>query len=205
MMVLLTGGTGLLGKELIQYFDSIDVPSHEVFDITRSFNKGSYDLVIHCAAYTDVVKAETDQQECFDVNVMGTMNLTSNYWNTPLVYISSEYVNHPQNYYSLTKRFAEDFVKFNHKKHLIIRTLFKPSPFPYNKAFIDQFTQGDYVDVIAKLIAQEIKKWDQRTSKVIYVGTGRKTIHELARQTRPDVGIMSVKDIKQVKLPKDYL
>jgi len=68
---------------------------------------------------------------------------------------------------------------------------------------VDQFTTGDYVDVIAPLVAKEIENWDKK-SKTIYVGTGRKTIFDLAKQTR-DVTPNSVDDITDVKLPKDYL
>jgi len=206
-MILLTGGTGLLGKALFQYFDNIDCPSHDALDITKPVfgNRGSYDLIIHSAAYTDVVRAEVDQKQCFDVNVYGTLNLLNAFSTLPMVYISTEYAKDPLNYYSLTKRFAEESIKNYKHNYLIIRTLFKPRPFPFEKAFVDQYTQGDYVDVIAPMIAKIIKDWDRQTGGIVYVGTGRKTIYELAKQTRPDVGQISVEDIKDVKLPKDYL
>ena len=91
------------------------------------------------------------------------------------------------------------------RPYLIIRTLFKPRPYPFNVAFGDQYTRGDYVDVIAKLIAKAIKKWDKKTSKTIHVGTRRKTLYELAKQTRPDVKMNSIHDIKGVTIPADYL
>jgi dTDP-4-dehydrorhamnose reductase len=206
-MILLTGSTGLLGKYLMKYFNNIDMPSHEEMDITKVPLKPAlidYDLIIHAAAYTDVVKAETEREKCFDTNVIGTMNMIAKAKSIPFVFISTEYAHNPQNYYSLTKAFAEDLIKHFGDRYLIIRTLFKPSPFPFEKAFIDQYTQGDYVPVIAALIAAEIKRWDRRTSKTIYVGTGRKTIYDLAKITKPDVGKMSVDDVKEVKLPKDY-
>lgn len=89
------------------------------------------------------------------------------------------------------------------KNYLIIRTLFKPNPWPFKYAFADQMTQGDYVDVIAPLIAKEIKKWDLK-SKVIYVGTGRKSMFDLAKRTKKDVKPNSVNDLP-FKRPKDYL
>jgi dTDP-4-dehydrorhamnose reductase len=179
-----------------------EAPPHAQFDLTTDFPIYDCDMVVHCAAYTNVTRAETDRLECFNVNVYGTLNLLEKYKNKPFVFISSEYAHKPVNFYALTKSLAEQLVE-THPSHLIIRTLFKPRPWAHPKAFADQYTQGDYVDVIAPLIAEEIKNWDKR-SKTIYVGTGRKTIFDLARQTR-DVEPISVDEIKDVKLPKDYL
>lgn len=199
LSILLTGASGLLGTNLsIQ----ADRPSHVELDITKPVKTGKYSLVIHSAAYTKVPKAETDRLECFDVNVRGTLNLLEAYPTTPFVYISSEYAHNPVNFYSITKSLAEQLVT-THPNYLIIRTLFKPYPWPYEKAFTDQFTQGDYVQLIAPLIEKEIKEWD-RKSKMIYVGTGRKTIFDLAQRSRPDIRPMLLKDITNVKLPQDY-
>lgn len=197
-MILLTGASGLLGTHLKI---KADRPSHSDLNILYPFTVKSYDLIIHAAAYTDVEKAEIDMAECYAVNVRGTRNLLEAYPDTPFVYISSEYANNPINFYSKTKQIAEKEVK-KHPQYLIIRTLFKPRPWKYPKAFIDQYTQGDYVDVIAPLIKKAIKEWDGE-NKTIYIGTGRKTIFELAKQTR-DVEPISVDDIKGVRLPKDY-
>lgn len=201
MKILLIGASGLLGRHLTI---EADRPSHQDLDIVEPIQTpGKYDLIIHCAAYTDVEGAETNGKiKCFEANVLGTWNLVQVYSDTPFVYISSEYAKTPVNFYSLTKRMAEELVA-SHSNHLIIRTLFKQRPWKYEKAFIDQFTMGDYVDVIAPLIEKEILKWD-RKSKMIYVGTGRKRIYDLAKKSKPDVGIMSIRDIK-VKLPADYL
>ncbi len=196
--VLLTGAGGLLGTHLKI---EADRPSHYELDITKPMWFKDYDLIVHCAAYTDVAGAETDKLECFNVNVLGTLNLLLTYPNTPFVYISSEYAKNPVNFYSLTKSMGEQLVT-THPNYLIIRTLFKPTPWPFEKAYIDQFTLGDYVDVIAEKIDKEITAWD-RKSKMIYVGTGRKSMFDLARETRPDVKPNSIQESK-VKIPSDY-
>ena len=200
---LLTGGSGLLGRELQKHIQ-VDAPSHKEFDITCPQRRGEYGLIIHAAAYTNVAKAETEREECFEVNVQGTHKLLLAYPDTPFVYISSEYAHKPVNFYSITKLGAEEVVKTKSDKYLIIRTLFKPTPFPFNRAFADQYTQGDYVDVIAPLMVDAIYKWDRQTCKTIYVGTGRKTMLELAERTRPFVIPNSIKDIKNVTIPADY-
>ena len=133
------------------------------------------------------------------MNVIGTQNLVNAYFDVPFVYISSEYAKNPLGVYAMSKAMGESVVKA-HPHHLIIRTLFKPTPYPYEYAYEDQFTQGDYVDVIGKLIADEIKAWDG-TSKTIYVGTGRKRMIDLAKRTRPDV---KPNRITNPIIPHDY-
>lgn len=184
MRILLTGGSGRLGTEL-QKLAGFDAPTHSEFDITNPPKK-SYKLVIHAAAYTNVDKAETDTEECFRVNTGGTARLVSAYRNTPFVYISSEHANKPVNMYSASKLAGEEIVK-THPRHLIIRTLFKQRPWLYDNAWTDQITCGDYTDTIAKLILAAINEWDTYECKTILVGTGEKSIYELAKMTKPDV------------------
>lgn len=209
MKCLLTGSSGLLGKHL--KLQAVR-PAHNELDITKitetwgSPNK-DIDLLVHCAAFTDVQKAEEigyGRDECFDVNVKGTLNLLQAYPNTPFVYISSEYAHNPVNFYSLTKSLAEQLVTYHSAPYLIIRTLFKKKPWEYEYAFKDKFTLGDYVDVIASKIDKEIAEWDRKSSKLIYVGTGRKSYFELAKETKIDVKPNSIRDVTGVKIPPDY-
>lgn len=204
--ILVTGGTGKLSIELKKHLDGHYVGSQDL-DFTKKIEKEDYDLILHIGAYTDVRKAETEEAEkCFQVNTYGTFNLVQTYKDVPFIYISTEYAKNPIGVYALTKKLGEEVVK-THSNHLIIRTLFKPNPFPFDKAYIDQYTQGDYVDVIAKLLSERVKNWDRKTSGLEYLGTGRKTMFELAKRTRPDVEPNSVQDyIKQtgVKIPTDY-
>jgi dTDP-4-dehydrorhamnose reductase len=205
--ILITGGTGRLATELKKHLDGHYVGSKEL-DFTQNIQKGEYDLILHIGAYTNVRRAEfEDKEKCFMVNVYGTFNLVQTYKDVPFIYISTESAqNPPFSVYSLTKKLGEEIVK-THPNHLILRTLFKPNPFPFQKAYVDQYTQGDYVDVIAKLLAKKVKGWDRKTCKLEYLGTGRKTIFELAKRTRPEVEPNHVDDyIKEagVAIPKEY-
>lgn len=198
-MILLTGAGGLLGRYLqIKAYR----PTHREMDITKPMLPKKFEMIIHAAAYTNVQKADTEKRQCFNVNVYGTLNLLESFPNTPFVYISSEYVKNPVNFYSVTKYLAEELVK-TAENYLIIRTLFKVYPWPFEKAFTDQYTNGDYVNVIAPLIEQEIEKWDGKGKKMVYVGTGRKTIYELAKRTKPDVIPNSIKEMA-VPISADY-
>jgi dTDP-4-dehydrorhamnose reductase len=211
LKILVTGATGRLGKyivpELRNSFE-VEAVGIENWDIIYPFPKGKYDLVVHMAAWTDVRKAEAEANKCFLTNAFGTFNIMKTYKDTPLVYISTEYANKPLGVYALSKRLGEEIVK-THPHHLIIRTSFKPTPFPFPKAYADQFTQGDYIDIMAGVIADKIKSWDRETCEFTYCGTGRKTMLELARRTRPDVTPNSVddynKEIGMNLIPKDYL
>lgn len=204
MRTLLTGGSGLLGRNLKI---EADRPTSQELNITTGgFRLNKYDLIVHCAAYTNTTNAENiEKVKCFNVNVWGTLLLLDAYKDVPFVYISSEYAHDPVNFYSLTKKMAEDLVKI-HPCHLIIRTLFKPYPYPYERAFTDQWTQGDTIDKIAPLIDKAIMEWD-KTSKTIYVGTGRKTLFELAKESKPDVKPNTVEEwskVTGIKYPIDY-
>ncbi len=179
-----------------------DRPSHDELDITKPIVPKPYDLIVHAAAYTDVQGAEINKLSCFQTNVYGTLNLLTAYPNTPFVFISSEYAFKPINFYSLTKYMAEKVVE-TVPNYMIIRTLFKATPWPYEKAFVDQWTQGDSVDVIAPLIDKEIANWDRKGKKLIYVGTGRKRIYDIAIKSKPGVTPNSIKEMK-VPIPSDY-
>ena len=199
---LLTGGSGLLGTEL-QKWGRFFAPPHRMMDITKPDSQWpDADVILHAAAFTSVEGAEVNKDKCFDVNVKGTLNLLNHYSNTPFIFISTEYANNPVNFYGLTKFLAEQLV-MSHSNYLIIRTLFKPKPWPYPYAFRDKFTLGDYSDIIGEKIYKEIEQWDGK-SKLVYIGTGRKSYYELALETNLDVKPNSVHDIKGVKIPIDY-
>jgi len=201
MKYLCTGGSGKLGTELRKYLKG-EYPNHQELDVTRPFVIPECDVVIHMASYTNVDKAEEEPFECFRTNVLGTYRLLEEVANKPFVFISSEH-SRARGVYFESKLIGEMLVENLTKHHLIIRTLFKPNPWPWKYAFTDQITQGDYVDVIAPLIAKTIQEWDFK-SKNILVGTGRKSIFNLAKRTRPDVKPNSVKDLG-LERPSDYL
>ncbi|MBI2593913.1 sugar nucleotide-binding protein [Candidatus Daviesbacteria bacterium] len=207
MRYLITGGSGRLGTEFKKYFKG-HYPTHKELDITE-FTAADWDFIrrktkfiIHMAGYTDVDKAESEKFLCFKTNVFGTYNLLTRFCDKPFVFISTEHVNCKGVYFQ-SKLMGELLVKNLAKNYLIIRTLFKPSPWAFEYAFADQMTQGDYVDVIARMIAKKIKQWNGK-SEIVYVGTGRKTMFDLAKRTKSDVKPNSVNDLP-FKRPKDYL
>lgn len=204
--ILITGGTGRLAAELKKHLEG-EYVGIEHWDIAYDIPDKKYDLILHMAAYTDVARAEKEKHKCFRTNAYGTFNLIQKYIDTPFIYISTEYANKPLGVYALTKKIGEEVVA-THPNHLILRTSFKPTPWPFPFAYEDQYTQGDYVDVIAKMLSERVKSWDRKTSALEYLGTGRKTILELAQRTRPDVQPNKVEEYNQKLgielIPHDY-
>lgn len=208
-MILLTGGSGLLGTELQKYIDCY-APTHDELDVLHSvIVPKETSMIVHCAAYTDVEEAENNQSMCYGVNVEGTSNLAR--LKIPMVYISTEYVfdgekgnyteedqTNPINYYAKTKEWGE--AASTQTESLRIRVLFKPSPWKYPRAFTDQYTSGDYVEAIAPMIAMAVKNYPDRHT-ILNIGTGRKSIYWLAKETR-NVGKIERSEV-EVDLPYD--
>lgn len=221
-MILLTGGNGRLGKELKQLLDVVAPPSQDL-DITNltsiqaAVANHHPKLLVHAAAYTNVSGAEGEKAKCWQINVEGTRNLVKAALthNLPLVHISTDYVFYGdkgmykeddplgpvRNYYALTKLVAEELVRFV-PKHLVIRTSFRPREWPYPSAFGDVYTSQDYVDVIAPEIALAVKHVQDIPYETLHIATERKSVYDLAKRRKPDVGRGS-KANANVSLPDD--
>ena len=202
-------GNGILGSE-IQKQTGWDIISRKEngFDITQpdkflsyftevldgviAVNK--YNVIVNCIANTDTYS--TSKQDHWEVNYKGIANLVDfcNTMNIKLVHISTDYVYtnsknetseedipiHGNNWYSYTKLLGDAYIELKSKNYLICRGTHKPNPFPYNKAWIDQIGNFDYVDVISNLIINLIKN---NSSGIFNIGTEIKSIFELASRT----------------------
>ncbi len=204
MDILLFGGSGLLGTELLKSCDMvrpihsyIDICDYEsLYDYIRLINPT---IIINAAAITnnrDIIK---DPQDAINTNIIGSANLSliCNRENIRLVYISTDYVysgskgNHkesdsinPENMYAWTKLGGECSVKCV-ENHLIIRTSFGSDKFPYPDAFDNLYTSKDYVDIIAPMI---YKAAISKTIGVLNIGTKMKSMYEYAFRRNENVG-----------------
>jgi dTDP-4-dehydrorhamnose reductase len=87
-----TGAGGQLGRALVQEFagDDVRALTHADWDLEQPPPPLEADLVLHCAAWTDVDGAESHPQEAAAVNVGGTKHAAE--LGAPLVYYSTDYV-----------------------------------------------------------------------------------------------------------------
>jgi len=107
------------------------------------------------------------------------------------------------NYYAFTKAQADNVVQRTllPGRFIVARLSFKKKgPWPYPRAFSDQYTSRDTVDVIADQILQVL--YGHYTG-IVHLGTRRKTVYELAKRQSPEVEPISIHDLKNVVLPKD--
>ena len=199
-------GDGLLGTEIVKqtgwrYFsrkkDGIDITKTSTYaNLLRN-----YTHIINCTGYTNTRDDTRDKH--FSVNVQGVYYLAElcKGFNKKLIHISTDYVyansKHPAketdvplpvaNWYGQSKVIADNIIQsvmMDEKDYLILRGTFKKKPYPYEKAWINLVGNFDYVDVMANLFIKLI----QNDAYGIYnVGTERKNLYTLAKQTNPNV------------------
>lgn len=215
-MIVVTGGSGKLGRTLKRVFPSAQFPARSSFDLC---NQGSLDefmnlappsVLIHTAAMTNIRAAEHDRETCWNTNVKGTQRLVSALQrfapNCYFVYLSTacvfqgdvgnyceDDIPYPKNFYGLTKLVGEQ-IAGRMLRHLIVRTNFVArEPWPYPKAFVDRFGTYLFADDVATALGRLI---NQRMEGLVHVtGDRRMSMFELAQLTTPDVGTLKMADV----------
>ncbi len=148
MKMLVTGAKGMLGQDLCPYFrkrgyevietdyDTLDICDEEM--TKKAISELKPDVIVHCAAYTNVDKAEDEIELAKKINSFGTKNVAkvSGEIGATMVYISTDYVfdgtkntpylpndnPNPINVYGKTKLEGELEVQKYCKKFYIART-----------------------------------------------------------------------------------
>lgn len=148
MKILITGANGMLAKavrnelkeeELIcTDVEELDITNLEA--VQKFVENVKPDLIINCAAYTAVDKAEEQEELAYKINAIGPKNLAiaSKQNDSILVHISTDYVfggdkpveqdyseddeKNPQAVYGTTKLAGEKFIEENCSKYYIFRT-----------------------------------------------------------------------------------
>lgn len=167
MKIAITGSTGLVGSRIVELlkndFEFIPL-NHAEIDLTdkqsveKTLSDLNYDLLLHCAGYTNVDKAETDKEQARLLNVEAARYLfeQTQKQHKKFIYISTDFVfdgtadrydemskPHPIGYYGQTKFEGEEIVK---GRSMIVRI-----SYPY-RAVYDK--RGDFFRTIKSLIEQ---------------------------------------------------
>ena len=149
-MYLITGCKGQLGTELSKLLSNAICADIDVLDITDEkavedfVRENNIDVIINCAAYTAVDKAESDIDLAEKINIFGPKNLAKT--GAKIIHISTDYVfdgtNHkpyqpdektnPVSVYGKTKRNGELVVLENAEIAVIIRTAWLYSEYGNN-------------------------------------------------------------------------
>lgn len=158
MNILVTGANGQLGNEIRRrsvgsshYFTFTDVAELDITDAAAVLEMASNtkaEFIINCAAYTNVDKAEDDEQTAHLINCTATANLAAaaKQVGATLIHVSTDYVFDgcgctpyteeaavaPTGAYGRTKLAGEQAVAESGCKHIIIRTAWLYSPFGRN-------------------------------------------------------------------------
>lgn len=156
----ITGASGQLGRSLIDLLEREGQEfiswSHEDLDISEPgmhqiFLNSEPSIIINCAAYTAVDKAETDSQTALKVNRDGVKNVAvaAKILGVPLIHISTDYVfsgnsnkpwltsdeTHPISQYGLSKLQGEIAISETYPENsVILRTAWLYGP--YGKNFV---------------------------------------------------------------------
>lgn len=177
MKVVVTGAGGMLGREMVAEFQR---RGHEVIalervrlDITdlRAVREAvaslKPDLIVNCAAYTDVDRAESDPEVAMAVNGLGPRNLALACQTSRaiLMHISTDYVfdgekegpyeiwdtPSPVNVYGKTKLWGENYVRALLDRYYLVRTswLFGHGGKNFIRSVLEKARSGEPIKVVA--------------------------------------------------------
>lgn len=187
MNILVTGANGQLGKCIRDKVKSLketentyiysdvvgnDDADTEYLDIVdeeevKKFVKNSHiNIIINCAAYTNVDKAENDYEDAEALNAIAPRNLAEAALSVgaKLIHVSTDYVFNGQGFmpytedrmtlptsvYGVTKKMGEEFIQQSGCKYLIFRTAWLYSEYGNNfvKTMLRLFNEKDEINVV---------------------------------------------------------
>ena len=148
MKVLVTGAAGMVGRAVREHCagigDSVSAFDRNLLDIAdydavmHVTEREKPDVIINCAAWTDVDGCESDQRRAFDANARGPENLAraSKLYGARFITISTDYVfdgtkegfytqedqPNPQSVYAVSKLQGEQLAAAANENVVIVRT-----------------------------------------------------------------------------------
>lgn len=188
MKVLVTGANGQLGYDVIKRLeekeikylgtdrDTLDITKED--DVKRVIKDYSPDVIVHCAAYTAVDKAEDERELCHAVNVLGTRYIAEacKEIDAKMIYISTDYVfdgkgdkpfdvtdgPNPINYYGQTKYEGELEVQNLIDRYFIVRIswVFGSNGNNFVKTMLRLGKERDEISVVADQVGSPTYTYD---------------------------------------------
>lgn len=210
--ILVTGCKGQLGSSLQKLldkdpeieavytdYDTLDITDREA--VERFLCDGKFDIIVNCAAYTAVDKAETDEIFCSALNTeaVGNLGEAAVKSGSKVIHISTDYVfsgqgfrpyeendePYPQSIYGRTKLEGEALLSSFCQNAIIIRTAWLYSGYGKNfvKTMLSLSDTRDEINVVADQIGSPT-----------YAGDLAAAIHHIIRHDRWQPGIYHFTD-----------
>lgn len=214
-MIIVTGSDGRLGHALRErvghdprffwatrkHFNIVDMDETSDF-----FGRFPSDLTVHLAAYTATTRAESERRKCYDVNVIGTRNVSR--FSQRILYMSTDHVFDgekgdyteddepcPWSHYGWTKLLGE--YECNRGEVCVLRGTFRSKPFPYRVAWYDSLTTALWIQDMAEALHWCIDNY-ARLPHTLHIGGKKQDYFSFARED-PSV----VPGPKPLQFPKD--
>lgn len=159
MVIGVTGSSGYIGSHLVPRL----VKKYRIVPMDRKGSVPDVDLVIDMAAYGVTRDKRDKAAPVYEANVTRLANLLDNLSgrDIPLIYFSSIAVNEkPYNFYSLSKRSAEDLVNLFVDQHGLIAKVIKPPRVVLSKPDIpvEYVYMDKFVDTVITMVDDFIKE-----------------------------------------------
>jgi dTDP-4-dehydrorhamnose reductase len=203
MRILITGAKGQLGTALTHALAGhelipVDLPDTDVTHrpaIFAAVDSARPELVIHCAAYTDVDGSARDPALAYRVNALGTQNVALAclaagaalaHISTNEVFSGQQTVGYeewmplsPRNPYGVSKAAAETYVCGLLSRYFIIRTawLFAPGGHNFIHAIMSRAKEHGQVRVVTDEVANPTSAVDLAQAISCLVATGQYGIY----------------------------
>jgi len=210
MKVVVTGAAGMLGRDMVPEFQrrghdviALDRARLDITDlraVREAIGSLKPDLVVNCAAYTDVDRAESEPDVAMAVNGLGPRNLAlaCEAQGAVLMHISTDYVfdgrkdgpyeiwdlPNPINVYGKTKLWGENYVRSLTHRHYLVRTswLFGPGGRNFISAILEKARCGQAIRVVSDQVGCPTYSCDLAAACADLAATGCYGIYHVTNQ-----------------------
>jgi dTDP-4-dehydrorhamnose reductase len=213
--ILVTGSKGQLGSELqflsasnqheFIFTDSVDLDITKWTELKSFFQQHAVDVILNCAAYTAVDKAEKEKEKAYAINEDGVSHLVNicEEFDVKLIHFSTDYVFdgskvtpyketdevNPQGIYGKSKRAGEGVILQSNVSALIIRTSWLYSVFGNNfvKTMLSLGQKRDSLSVVYDQVgtptnARDLAKAALQCIENTYMWEGERKIYHFSNE-----------------------